>query len=58
MSHYGSDGFLKPDSNELQLECEKCGCDFIDFKVKHMDDDGCVIPPFYCDECKDEIKGE
>lgn len=58
MAHYGDDGFLIPDENELQLECANCGCEFIDYKINHMDDDGYIIPPFYCDECKDEIKGE
>lgn len=54
MAHYGDDGFLIPDENELQLECENCRCEFIDYKINHMDDDGYIIPPFYCDECKED----
>lgn len=58
MSHYGDDGYLLPDDNELKLECVECGCEFIDFKSKHADDDGNIIPPFYCDECKYQNKGD
>lgn len=53
MYHYGDDGYPIPDSDELKLECEKCKCEFIDLKINHMDDEGDIITPIYCNECKE-----
>lgn len=52
MAHYGDDGYLLPDDDEIQLECENCGREFIDLKYKYFDDEGFIVSPFFCDECK------
>lgn len=58
MAHYGDDGYLLPDDDEIQLECENCGCEFIDYKYKHFDDDGFITSPFYCEDCEYKMKGD
>lgn len=53
MSYYDDSGTLMPDRDELELECEKCGAEFIALKKDYTDDEGFITGPFICSECED-----